>query len=425
MLQRFGGGGEVRILLVHNFYGSTSPSGENAVVEEERDLLRAGGHEVLEHFVSSDWIREGGRMRLLRTGLLAPWNPGARAEVRRKILRFAPDIVHVHNVFPLLSPSVFSAAEGTGAAVVATLHNYRTVCPAAVLLRDGKPCEACVRTRSVIPAVRYGCYKASRLMTLPVAAGVALHRWLKTYDRHVDAHIALTAFQKEQLVRGGLPENKIHVKPSSFNGVCRPVPWRERESKVVFVGRISSEKGLDSLLEAWRLWGDAAPQLEIVGDGPDLERLRAAAGGGLSSKVSFTGRKPQPEAHALMARAKLLALPSIWFEGFPLALREAFAFGVPVAASRIGPFEELVEKTGAGRCFNPGDPASIYGIIAEAWRNDSELDQMGRMAFREYQTRYSRQEGLAGLERVYQWAMEIRRLRLSGWAQDAISRAAR
>lgn len=255
----------MKILLVHNFYGSSSPSGENAVVEEERDLLRAGGHEVLEHFVSSDWIREGGRTRLLQTGLLVPWNPRARAEVRKKILASAPDIVHVHNVFPLLSPSVFSAAEGTEAAVVTTLHNYRTVCAAAVPLRGGEPCDLCIRKRSVIPALRYGCYKKSRLMTAPVAAGIALHHWLKTYDRHIDAHIVLTEFQKQELVCGGLPEKKVHVKPSSFNGDCRPLPWRERESKVVFVGRVSAEKGLDSLLAAWRLWGKAAPRLEIIG----------------------------------------------------------------------------------------------------------------------------------------------------------------
>jgi len=412
----------VKILLVHNFYGSTSPSGENAVVREECDLLRAGGHEVVEHFVSSDWIREGGWMRLLRTGLLAPWNPRARAEVRKKILSSAPEIVHVHNVFPLLSPSIFSAAEGTASAVVTTLHNYRTVCASAMLLRAGERCDLCVRKRSVMPALRNGCYKDSRAMTAPVAAGVALHRWLKTYDRHVDAHIALTEFQKQQLVRGGLPESKVHVRPSSCNFGRRPLPWRERESKVVFVGRISAEKGLDSLLEAWRRWGNRAPALEIVGGGPDFERLQAAVGAGLSRKVSLTGRKPQAEAHALMARAKLLVLPSIWFEGFPLVVREAFAFGVPVAASRIGPFEELIGKPGAGRCFDAGNPDSIHKTIAEMWSKQSDLERMGSIAFREYQARYNPEEGLAGLERIYQWAMEMRRSRWSGRTQEVASR---
>jgi glycosyltransferase involved in cell wall biosynthesis len=401
----------MKVLLVHNFYGSTSPSGENAVVVAERDLLRAAGHEVSEFFVYSDWIREGGVGRLLWTGMLAPWNPFARSRLRRRIREDAPDVVHIHNVFPLLSPAVFSAADARGPAVVSTLHNYRTLCAAGLLLRRGKPCDECVGRKSALPAIRHGCYKDSRVMTLPVAAGISLHRRLLTYDKHVDAHIALTEFQKQQLVRGGLPAHKIHVKPNWCAADAQPLPWNQREPKVVFVGRVSAEKGVDNLLEAWRRWGAEAPKLEVIGDGPDLERLRTSANGELSGKVTFTGRMSQQEAHASLSRARLMVLPSVWPEGLPLVLREAFAFGVPVAASRLGALEELVEKPGGGRCFNAGDPQHLLQTVAQLWSDQTALERMGHRAFSEHQTRFNSTEALAGLERIYRWAMEARRRR--------------
>jgi len=396
----------MRILLVHNFYGSSAPSGENRVVLEERDLLRSAGCEVLEHFTHSDTVRDRGLFPMLGAALLTPWNSAARNRLRRRILEVAPDVMHVHNVFPLLSPSIFGAARGTRTAVVNTLHNYRTVCPAAVPLRDGAVCTTCIDNQSVAPALRYGCYRNSRLATVPLAASVALHRRINTYARHVDAFIALTEFQKSVLARGGLPARRIHVKPNCYPKAAQQVPWAEREDKAVFLGRISAEKGLDTLVRAWTQWGSGAPRLEIIGDGPDLDRLRGSVRS--SGRIAFLGGRPIEEAHRLLSTARLLVVPSTWFEGFPLVLCEAFAFGVPVLASRLGTFEELVEAAGAGRLFAPGDSEDLRQVASDLWQKPSALERMSQAAAQEFENRYSAAKSVDLLKSIYQRAIRTR-----------------
>jgi glycosyltransferase involved in cell wall biosynthesis len=226
----------------------------------------------------------------------------------------------------------------------------------------------------------------------------------------VDAFIALTKFQKSVLVRGGLPERRICVKPNCYPGSPQPAPWAEREDTAVFLGRISPEKGIDMLVEAWIRWGAAAPKLQVIGGGPDLERLRRRVPA--SSRVVFVGMKPADEAHALLSRAKLLIVPSTWFEGFPLVLCEAFAFGVPVAASRLGTFEELVEAPGVGRLFLPNDPEDLLKIVSELWEDKAALERMSLAAHREFETRYSAQASAAALQSIYERAIETKRARL-------------
>ena len=399
----------MRILLLHNFYGSSAPSGENRVVMDERQLLRSAGHEVAEHFAYSDTIRDRGLLPVIGAGLFVPWNPWTRKEVRALIRRLDPDVMHVHNVFPLLSPSIFGAASGTRTAVVNTLHNYRTVCAAAVPLRNGLACTECIETGSVKPALRYGCYRNSRAATIPLAAGVALHRGLGTYVRHVDAFIALTRFQKSVLVQGGIPEARIFVKPNCHPEAPPGIPWQERENKAVFLGRISPEKGLDILLDAWMRWGEDAPRLEVIGGGHELERLRRCVEFAKPGRVVFLGPKPVDEARALLARAKLLIVPSTWFEGFPLVLSEAFAFGVPVAASRFETFEELVETCGLGRLFAPGNPEDLRATVSALWSDQTALARMSRLAQQESQARYGSHQNLARLHAIYERAVENRR----------------
>ncbi len=402
----------MRILLVHNFYGSLSPSGENRVVLEERDLLRAAGHEIIEHFTYSDTIRDRGLFPMVSAGVFVPWNPFARKRLRVLVRELEPHIMHVHNVFPLLSPAILDTASRVRTAVVNTLHNYRTVCPASVPLRNGVACTRCVDTRSVGPALWHGCYRNSRLATIPLAASTAVHRRLDTYARHVDAFIALTAFQKSVLVHGGLPEERIYVKPNCLPSVPRLVPWCEREDKAVFLGRISTEKGLDILIEAWVRWGCNAPKLEIIGDGPEFERVRGLVPAASADRIVFVGRKPAGEAQALLSTAKLLIVPSTWFEGFPLSLCEAFAFGVPVAASRFGTFEELVGSPGVGRLFTPGDAESLRETTSALWADEVALQRMSNAARHEFETRYTAQKSVAALQNIYKCAIDTKRARL-------------
>jgi glycosyltransferase involved in cell wall biosynthesis len=404
----------MRILLVHNFYGSSAPSGENRVVLEERDLLREAGHEIIEHFAYSDTVRDRGLLPLLKTALQVPWNHAARRRLARRVREVQPDIVHVHNVFPLFSPAIFGAAAGGRAAVIHTLHNYRVFCPGALLLRDNRVCTDCVERRSVIPALEHGCYRRSRLATAPLAACVALHRALGTYQRHVDAFIALTEFQKEQLSKAGLPPERIFVKANCLPSMVEPVPWEQREEKCVFVGRISREKGVRVLLDAWAAWGPSAPQLQIIGDGPELEELRSAAPTRVAGRISFCGQKSPEDTQALLSRARVLIMPSICYEGFPLVFREAVGYGVPVIASRIGALPELVEAHGSGRLFEAGNAQSLQQVLSSLWRDDSALRAISTAASAEARARYSPQANLAAFDAIYGLALERKKEPCSG-----------
>ncbi len=392
----------MKVLLAHNFYGSEAPSGENAVYEAERDLLRAQGHQLIEFTRHSDDIRRSGAAGLLRGALATPWNPFSARALRRLIARERPDVVHAHNTFPLISPSIFSAAHELGVPTVLTLHNYRTFCAAGIPLRENRPCTDCLDRHSVTPALRYGCYRASRLATLPLAAMIALHRSLHTWQRQVDAFIALTAFQRDQLVAAGLPAQRVHLKPHFYPAPPMPLPWAARAGKVVYIGRLGPEKGLHSLVEAWKLWGDAAPPLELIGDGPERAALtRAIAAAGLGGKIALLGQVSFAVTQERLAQARLLVLPSLCYEGFPMAIREAFALGVPVAGSRLGSIPCIVEDARTGVLFAPGEARDLQRALGAIWNDAARLEAMGAAARAEFEGKYTAERNYATLMDIY------------------------
>ncbi len=399
----------MKILLAHNFYGSEAPSGENAVYAAERDLLRARGHEVIEFTRKSDDIRSRGAAGAVQGALSTPWNPFSAAAMHRLILRERPAVVHAHNTFPLISPSIFSAAHALGVPTVLTLHNYRSFCAAGIPMRENRPCTDCLDQRSVMPAMRYGCYRGSRLATVPMAAMIALHRGLGTWQRHVDAFIALTAFQRDKLVAAGLPAERVHLKPHFYPQPPAPLPWPAREGKVVYIGRLGAEKGLHSLVEAWRLWGHAAPPLEMIGDGPErapLERSIAAAA--LGGKIALLGQLSFAATQEKLARAKLLVLPSLCYEGFPMAIREAFALGVPVAGSRLGSIPCIVEDSRTGVLFTAGDARDLHRAVRDIWGDATGLERMATAARAEFEDKYTAERNYASLFEIYAAAIASR-----------------
>jgi glycosyltransferase involved in cell wall biosynthesis len=398
-----------RILLAHNYYGSSAPSGENQVFELERRLLERRGHEVQVYVRSSDDLRSRGFLGAVQGALATPWNPLTTREIRRAVAEFRPDVVHVHNTFPSISPAIFSAVGGRAARVL-TLHNYRLFCPAAIPLRDGKPCTECLDQRSVLPALRYGCYRDSRIATLPVALGVALNRATRLWEHHVDAFIALTQFQRERMVSAGLPAEKVWVKPNFYPGDPAVLPWADRDDCVVFAGRLSEEKGVLSLLEAWSAWGRSAPELRIVGAGPLREQLESMARQ-KGAHATFLGQIQSADAEKEIARARLAVVPSICFEGFPMVLREAFAFGTPAAVSAIGPLPTIVEHGRTGVVFQPGDPASLVDTLRQVWRSPGTLEAMSIQARREYEQKYAESANYDGLMRIYEEAVAVQQRR--------------
>ncbi len=393
----------MRILLVHNYYGSEAPSGENLVFQAEKALLEEFGHQVWQFTRRSDDIRKLGLRGKILGASTTPWNPASSIQIRKLADKVRPDVVHVHNTFPLISPSIFHALDGVCPRVL-TLHNYRSLCPAAVPMRAGQICTECIDRKSVFPAIRHKCYRNSGLATLPLAGCVSLHRWLGTWQSHVDAFIALTDFQRDILAKGGLPSDRMYVKPNYSPERPAIIPWESRQVGAVFVGRLTAEKGVKTLIKAWRIWGKSAPMLTVVGDGEQRKELERAAQG---LPVRFTGQLPRLETQREIAKARLLVVPSEWFEGFPLVMVEALASGTPIAVSNIGALPQIVEKTSAGLVFPPKAPQLLYDTIKKSWKQDGqELGHLALNARKAYERYYEKGANYKMLIEIYRSARQ-------------------
>lgn len=394
----------MRVLFVHNLYGSSAPSGENQVLDAEVQLAREAGADVDVYTEHSDELRARGALGKVVAGLSTPWNPFAARRVVRRVRAFRPDVVHVHNSFPRISPAVFHAV-GRRAARVLTLHNFRLLCAAGTPLRDGRICTECLDRRSVWPALRHGCYKLSRLATVPLAANIALHRRLGTWTRQVDAFIALTDFQKQLMAQSGLPAAKIHVKPNFFPGAPAVQPYASRAPYCVFAGRLSADKGVRTLVAAWRRLGDAAPELRMIGDGDLRQELTAMANG---CRIAFLGQCDAAATQQQIAGARLLLVPSEGYEGFPMVLREAFAFGTPVVVSDRGPLPDLVRRGEAGAMFAAADAQQLAALVAALWRDPARLEELSRAARQQFERHYTAAANFDTLLQVYESAVKAR-----------------
>ena len=385
----------MRVLLVHNEY--IQPGGEDVVATAEGALLESYGHEVRRFIVSNRGIDR--LSDKLITAWQAPYSSRSRRRMDVRIFDFKPDLVHVHNFFPILTPSIYDACADARVPVVQTLHNYRLICPQALLLRNGKPCEKCV-TGSAYHAVLYGCYRGSRLVSLVPARMVSINRRRGTWRGKVTRYIALTRFAKEKFIAGGLPADRIAVKP---NFVVDPAAQREpgalRREGALFVGRLSVEKGVETLLQAWR---DLTVPLRILGDGPLAGRVHGCD----DPAVAALGRKTRPEVVEEMRRAAFLVMPSEWYEGFGLVLAEAFACSLPVVASRLGAMRELIEDGVTGLHFQPGDRADLAAKVRWAAENPSDMRRMGENARRVYEDNYTPERNYRHLMAIYDQAAQ-------------------
>lgn len=375
------------------------------MVLAEKQLLQAHGIQVIEYFKYSDGIRNLGLVGKILGGLATPFNPFTYFQFRALLRRERPDLVHVHNFFPLISPAVFYAAHHQGVASVMTLHNYRIGCGAGLPFREEETCLRCLEGQSVRPLLRFRCYRNSLAASLPMAAMIALHRRLHTWRRRVDRFITLTDFYSQIMrVTGLIPESSMRKKPQFMANPPEPMHFRTRPIKALYVGRISVEKGVSSLLEAWRQWGANAPVLHIVGDGPDLAKLRSTYA---DVKVNWHGKLPSDETLEVIRSAQLLIIPSICFEGFPMVVREALACAVPILASRIGPMEEFVLPA-FGELFKPGDSAQLLDKARGLLDEDSpRLAGMSQQARMEFDGKYTARVNFERLMSIYQEAIAI------------------
>jgi glycosyltransferase involved in cell wall biosynthesis len=384
----------MKILLVHNSY--QQPGGEDVVFSQERQLLERAGHHVVTYCRSNWEIAVYSPLKRLALVGRMTWARDTRREIASLLHRQKPDLVHVHNTFLMVSPSVYSACKEARVPVVQTLHNYRLLCPAAIFFRRGCVCEECLE-HSLWRGVLHGCYRNSRAETSAVALMLAVHRWQRTWTWGVNCFIALSRFSRQKFIEGGIPAEKIAVKP---NFVYADPGCRARGGEyALFIGRLSPEKRVVTLLAAWQRLQARIP-LRIVGGGPEREFLEAHAKRMELSEFRFLGHLPRDEVIAALKGARCLVFTSEWYENFPVTIVEAFACGVPVICSRLGAMQEIVADGRTGLHFTAADAEDLAQKIEWAWTHPEEMAAMGRAARAEYEAKYT-------AERNYEMLMEI------------------
>jgi glycosyltransferase involved in cell wall biosynthesis len=378
----------MRILVAHNFYQQAG--GEDAVVNAEISMLRANGHDVEIYGRTNEDIYDIPHIKVAGQTF---WSRHTSKDIANLISSFKPDIIHIHNTFPLISPSIYWAAAKANIPVVQTLHNFRLLCPQAMFLRDGNVCEDCLGN---IPwrGVMHGCYRGSKSQTAVLAGMTTAHNIIGTWHNKVARYIALNDFCRQKFIAGGLPAHLIAVKP---NFVEAPTVKEASRNGFLFVGRLSQEKGISTLAAAAKLLNNVT--ICFAGVGEQSALLENIAGleslGKLSSEAIFSK----------MAKSSALIMPSIWYENFPRTLVESFACGLPVIASRIGALAELIEDGETGLLFEAGNADNLASKMQWALQNPEKMRQMGQNALAVYQAKYTPNQNYVQLIAIYEAAM--------------------
>ena len=392
--------------MVHNYY--QQGGGEDVVFLAEQDNLRRHGVEVHTFTLSNDSI---GTQNPLKTAAQTVWNARVARQLADMVSERGIDLVHFHNTFPLVSPAAYWAVRGRGAAVVQTLHNFRLMCAAANFYREqegpdgktGRICEDCIGKLLPLPAVQHSCYRGSRAGSAVVAGMQVAHRLLGSYSRAVDRYVALSESGRRKLIEGGLSAELLSVKPNFM--VSDPGTGKGDGGYALFVGRLTAEKGVRTLLNAWEQSGQQLP-LKVVGEGPLLEELQNRA---ISlTGVELLGLQSRTDVRSLMANATLLIIPSVWPETFGMVALEAYACGLPVLASDIGALSSLVQDGVTGRHFRPGDAAHLAQVMEEMLSDPARLAAMRQAARQSYLTHYTAEINAGQQLEIYRQALTHR-----------------
>ncbi len=386
----------MKILLVHNSYQTAG--GEDQVYATERALLRAHGHEVVEYSRTNKEIQEYSLLKRLSLAQQTIYSMPSRRDFAEVLRTANPDVVHVHNTFMVISPSIYGACREQEVPVVQTLHNYRLLCPAANFIRDGKNCREC--ESHLAHSVLHGCYRGSRANTAVVASMLGWHRFKGTYSKLIDRYIVLSEFAREIFVSSGrFDPGKMTVKPNCVF----PDPGERREDGryALYFGRMDREKGVDMLLKAWRSLPEIP--LRLAGAGPLTKEIEAVAA--QMPMVKYLGALSRDRLYEVIKGARFVVAPSICYENFPMSVAEAYACGVPVLASDLGSMKEIVRHGGTGLLFRPGDCEDIRTKALLAWNNRQYADKLGCQARKEYEAKYTGERNYEMLIRIYESAL--------------------
>lgn len=388
----------MRVLNVHNYY--ILPGGEDTVFHNQTALLRSHGHEVIEYIESNKKIRS---MSQAVVALQTIWSRSSYQKLKSFLVARNPDLVHFHNTFPLISPSAYYACQDAGIPVVQALDNQRLMCPAASFYRDGKLCLDCLGKTPPWPGVLHACYHNSRIHTTVVASMLTFHRLIGTWQRKIDTFLCSTNFYRDLFIEAGLPASKIVVIPHFVWNDPQTNPGEKLGNYAVFVGRLDPEKGIQTLLEAWR---HLDIPLKIRGDGPLRETARQFVNQYNMDHVEFIDRLEAPELSNLIRNARFLVMPSEgYYETFGLVIIEAYSKEVPVLASNIGVVPELVSDKQTGLLFEAGNALDLSRKARWMWDHPTDVNRMGRNALTLYERRFTPDQCYKSLMEVYERLM--------------------
>lgn len=391
----------MKVLIVHNYYQSSSPSGEDAVFRNEVDLLRNNGVDVSTYTRHNDEINDYDVFKKAHLPFKNLWSKETYRRLKTIIKKEKPDICHMHNIFYLISPSAYDACLDWGIPVIQTLHNFRFFCVNGLLLRDGVTCDNCLGKlpwRGVLNA----CYRDSIFYSAGIALMEGVHRLMKTWVSKIDAYIALTEFSRQKFVECGLPQEKIFVKPHFL--ADPPEATYDNGAYGVFTGRLSAEKGLKILLDAFKLLNATHNtfHLKIIGTGPleaELERVTKSEN---IPKLEIVGRQSFDVCMDSLQKSAFLIVPSVCYEGFPMTIREAYACGKPVIASRLGAMAELIDDTKTGLLFESGNSSDLAEKMKWMIDNRSDCIAMGKNARKVFEEKYTAERNFELLMNIYQ-----------------------
>lgn len=411
----------MKVLLIHNYYQSSSPSGEDVVFKNEIELLKKNNINVITYTRYNDEIMDYGLWGKFILPFKNIWSMRTYEEIKELIKKEKPDVAHFHNIWYLISPAAYYACQDNNVPVVQTQHNFRIFCANGLLMRNGKVCEECFtsetedgskviggRVKILKNAIKYGCYRNSRVFTLPISIGEYFHWIIGTWINKVDAYIALTNFGRNKFIEAGLPADKIFVKPNFL--ADPPEPSYTNGGYAVFIGRLSKEKGVYTLIEALRIIDTTSSGqlvLKIVGDGPLRNELEEKVRmQGIDRYVEFVGRKSSDDCIKLLNCARFLVLPSLCYEGLPMTIGEAFACGKPVVASNLGSLAELVEDGKTGLLFEPGNLQDLANKMKWMIEHEDACIEMGKNARKVFEEKYTAGKNFEILMDIYNTVLD-------------------
>lgn len=380
-----------KVLIVHNYY--QIPGGEDTVVTNEKKLLESHGHEVVLYTRHNSELNSLSKGQKLLLPISTIFNFQTYKEVKKIIKAENIDIVHVHNTLNLVSPSVYYAAFACHVPVAQTVHNFRLLCPGATFFRDGHVCEECL-SKGLVCAVKHKCYRGSRVQTLACVISAWVHRLIGTYKKL--NYICLTDFNKDKLLQlKQIKKEKVFVKPNFVEEAKEVVPYDKRKDQFIYVGRLEEIKGIDILLEAWKLMGTDAPELLMCGKGPLEDWAKEFIKKNELSNVKLLGFVQNDEVRKMIGESKALILPTQVYEGFPMTIAESYACGTPVIGSDLGNTGSLIENGVSGYKFEPDSSKELAEAVKKIESSDLVIG-------REVIEKYSSERNYRSLREIYE-----------------------